>query len=166
MTYNASISDDVLIALRRIIRAIDLHSKYLVKHFGLTGPQLIILKEVVDRQEMSLSEIAAAVSLSHATLTGITDRLWKRKLITKERSAVDRRRVMIRPTEACRRLMERTPPPMQESFIDEFKKLQDWEQSMILSGLQRLVGMMDARNLKAEPVLTAGPIEVPPENNL
>ncbi|WP_218188142.1 hypothetical protein [Desulfosarcina cetonica] len=42
------ISDDVLIALRRLIRAIDLHSRYLSKHFGLTGPQLIILRDWYD----------------------------------------------------------------------------------------------------------------------
>jgi hypothetical protein len=33
---------DVLIAIRRIIQSVDLHSKHLVKQFGLTGPQLIV----------------------------------------------------------------------------------------------------------------------------
>ena len=32
-----SISDEVLMSLRRLIRAIDLHSRYLSKHFGLDG---------------------------------------------------------------------------------------------------------------------------------
>jgi len=160
----AGISDEVLISLRRLIRAIDLHSRYLSKHFGLTGPQLIILRELSKAGEMSLGEVAASVSLSQATVTGITDRLEKRRLITKIKSEIDRRRVVIQPTDACRTLLAQAPPPIQESFLNQFDKLKDWEQSMILSSLQRLVQMVDAEDLKAAPVLVAGPIEIMPEN--
>jgi DNA-binding MarR family transcriptional regulator len=158
------ISGEVLISLRKLIRAIDLHSRYLSKHFGLTGPQLLILRELSQTKEMSLGEVAASVSLSQATVTGITDRLEKRCLITKTKSEIDRRRVVIRPTDACRRLLAQAPPPIQESFLNQFDKLKDWEQSMILSSLQRLVQMVDAKDIKAEPVLAAGPIGVMPEN--
>ena len=159
-----SISDEVLISLRRLIRAIDLHSRYLSKHFGLTGPQLIILRELSKTGEMSLGEVATSVSLSQATVTGITDRLEKRRLITKIKSEIDRRRVVIQPTDACRTLLAQAPPPIQESFLTQFDKLKDWEKSMILSSLQRLVQMVDAEDLKAAPVLTAGPIGISPEN--
>lgn len=36
--------DEVLVALRQIIRAIDMHSKRLIKEAGLTSPQLLLLK--------------------------------------------------------------------------------------------------------------------------
>ena len=36
--------DEVLVALRRIIRATDLHSRQLSKVSGLTSPQLLILQ--------------------------------------------------------------------------------------------------------------------------
>jgi DNA-binding MarR family transcriptional regulator len=158
-----TISDEVLISLRRMIRAIDLHSRYLSKHFGLTGPQLIILRELAQAGEMSPGELAASVSLSQATVTGITDRLEKRRLITKKKSALDRRRVVIRPTDSCRKLLEQAPPPIQESFLNQFDQLKDWEQSMILSSLQRLVQMIDAKEIHAEPVLVSGPIDSLPE---
>ena len=38
--------DEVLIALRQIIRAIDMHSKRLIKEAGLTSPQLLLLKGI------------------------------------------------------------------------------------------------------------------------
>jgi DNA-binding MarR family transcriptional regulator len=158
------VSDEVLISLRRLIRAIDLHSRYLSKHFGLTGPQLIILRELARAGEVSPGELATSVSLSQATVTGITDRLDKRGLITKTKSRIDRRRVVIQPTEACRQLLAQAPPPIQESFLDQFDRLMDWEQSMILSSLQRLVRMIDAKDIKAAPVLVAGPIDSSPEN--
>ena len=39
---NRTVSDSVMIALRKIIQAIDMNSKKLVKRVGLTGPQLVI----------------------------------------------------------------------------------------------------------------------------
>lgn len=156
---HANISNEVLIALRRMIRAVDLHSRYLSKHFGLTGPQLIILRELAQAGEMSPGDLAASVSLSQATVTGITDRLEKRGLITKQKSVIDRRRVIVKPTDACLQLLAQAPPPIQESFLNQFDKLQDWEQSMLLSALQRLVRMIDAKDIEAAPLLTAGPID-------
>ena len=163
-SVQTTISDKVLISIRRLIRAIDLHSRYLSKHFGLTGPQLIILRELAQAGEMSPGELAASISLSQATVTGITDRLEKRGLVTKSKSEIDRRRVVVQPTEACRQLLEQAPPPIQESFLNQFDMLKDWEQAMILSSLQRLVQMIDAKDIEASPVLTVGPIESTPGN--
>jgi hypothetical protein len=40
----AELPDHVLVALRRIIRATDLHSRKLGKKTGLTTPQLVIIQ--------------------------------------------------------------------------------------------------------------------------
>jgi hypothetical protein len=53
---------------------------------------------------------------------------------------------------------------MQESFVAQFGRLQDWEQHMILSTLQRLVAMMDAEQIAAAPILTAEPLDPPPDS--
>jgi DNA-binding MarR family transcriptional regulator len=147
------ICNDVLIAIRRIIQSVDLHSRYLVRHFGLTGPQLIILQEISKRKEVSISAIAKAVSLGQPTVTGILERLESRGLITRRRSEEDKRKVFIAITEGCRKLMEKTPPPMQEHFTNAFNCLQDWEQSMILASLQRIVKLMGVKTIAAEPIL-------------
>ena len=67
---SSNICDDVLIAIRRITQRIDQHSKRLVKQFGLTGPQLLILKEIDQSEEITASDISRAISLSQATATG------------------------------------------------------------------------------------------------
>jgi hypothetical protein len=48
---------------------------------------------------------------------------------------------------------------MQESFVEQFDRLQNWEQHMILSSLQRLVAMMDAKQIEAAPILTSEPLD-------
>ncbi len=159
-----SISDRVLIALRQIIRSIDIRSKRLVKQFGLTGPQLLILQEIAGAGEITASELAKAISLSQATVTGILERLEKRNLIARRRSNSDRRRVKVSATATGRRLLEAAPPLMQESFLEQFDRLQNWEQHMILSTLQRLVTMMDAKQIEAAPILMSEPLEALPES--
>jgi len=154
-----SITDEVLIALRGIIRAIDLHSRFLAQHYGLTVPQLVILQELARVGEASGSELAKAVSLSQATVTGILSRLESRGLVTRRRSKSDKRRLPVRLTPDGEQLLEKAPPLLQESFSEEFNRLRNWEQTQILALLQRLVAMMEARTADASPILITGAIE-------
>lgn len=154
------ISDNVLIALRKIIQAIDLNSKQLVKRVGLTGPQLVVLQYISAVKKISVGEVARNVSLSQGTVTGILERLEKRGLVARQRSSSDKRRVLVHITESGKKLLHRAPPVLQENFLKKFSKLQDWEKTMILSALQRLVKMMDAKTISVEPFLSAGPIAI------
>ncbi len=85
-----SITENVLISLRKIMQSISIHSRYLVKQVGLTGPQLVILLEVSKFDEVSVGKIAKAISLSQATLTGVLERLEKRSLVLRRRDDIDR----------------------------------------------------------------------------
>ncbi len=154
-----TLTDNVMIALRKIIQAIDLNSKSLVKRFGLTGPQLVILKEIAGFDEISAGAIANEVSLSRGTVTGILDRMVTKNLISKRRDLKDKRRVMLSITEQGEKLLEIAPPLMQETFVDRFEELQNWEQNMVLSSLQRLVFLMDAKSIDASPFLAARSID-------
>jgi len=154
-----SASDVVLIELRRIIQSIDLHSRALVKRVGLTGPQLVVLKTLSNQGEVSVGELSKIVSLRQATVTGILERLGKRGLISRRRSDKDRRRVLVLTTEKADKLLKKAPSLLQDSFVKQFNSLEDWEQSMIQSALQRIVTMMDAKKLHAEPLLATGPID-------
>jgi len=153
----------VMSALRRIIRAIDLHSRSLVQRFGLTGPQLVVLKELRDASPRSVSELAAAVNLSQATVTGILDRLDRKGMIDRVRDAKDRRRVLVSPTGAAQHALAGAPPLLQEHFTRRFAALPDWQQTQILSSLQRIVALMEATDVEAGPILTTGPLDATPE---
>lgn len=152
------ISDNVLVALRQIIQAIDLNSKQLIKRVGLTGPQLVILQYISAVEEISVGEVAKNVSLSQGTVTGILERMEKRGLVVRQKDRYDKRRVLVRITESGKKLLKKAPPVMEESFLKKFNQLQNWEKTMILSALQRLVFMMDARGLNVESVLSAAPM--------
>jgi len=152
-------SEQILATLRQIIRAIDLHSKSLAKKYGLTGPQLLILKEFHRDNEQTVGKVAANVSLSQATVTSILDRLEKQGFVSRIRSSLDKRKVYIRLEEKSLKVLETKPDLLQEEFTSQFEDLEDWEQLLLLSSLKRIATMMNVAHIKSPPVLTSGPIE-------
>ena len=150
-------------ALRRISRAIELHSHSLASRYGLTVPQLALLKELGARGGRSVGELTRAVHLSQATVTGILDRLQRRGLVERRRGEADKRKVHVWLTEEGRATLHRSPPLLRENFLVSFGRLRDWEQTQILSSLQRVVAMMEAETIEAAPILTPGPMDITPE---
>lgn len=148
--------EEVLIALRRVIRATDLHSKYLAKTTGLTAPQILLLQTLRDKGQITIGELAQEVSLSQATVTTILDRLEKRELVYRQRSETDKRKVHAFLTEQALEILKNAPIPLQEQFTRQFGDLQEWEQTMIISALKRVAQMMDAQHIDASPVLDIG----------
>ncbi len=148
--------EEVLVALRRVIRATDLHSKHLAKTTGLTTPQILLLQTIRSRGQLTIGELANEMNLSQATVTSILDRLEKRDLAYRERSTEDRRKVHAHLTEKGTETLKEAPIPLQEHFARQFGDLQEWEQTMIISSLQRVAQMMDAQHIDASPVLDVG----------
>ncbi len=151
--------DDVLVALRRIMRATDLYSKRLSKTAGLTSPQLMLLQAIRERGDVTIGTIARHVSLSQATVTTILDRLEARGLVYRERSTVDKRKVHAHLTDDGCSVLDGAPTPLQLSFTQRFERLESWEQNMITASLQRVADMMDAGELDASPFLHVGLID-------
>jgi DNA-binding MarR family transcriptional regulator len=147
---------EVLVALRRVIRATDLHSKYLAKTTGLTAPQMLLLQTIRDKGEVTIGEIAQEMSLSQATVTTIIDRLEKRELVFRVRSQKDKRKVHAYLTDQAKEILKEAPVPLQEQFSRQFSDMQKWEQTMMISSLQRIAQMMDAQHIDASPVLDVG----------
>ncbi|HAS14355.1 MULTISPECIES: MarR family transcriptional regulator [Idiomarina] len=148
--------EELLLALRKVIRAIDLYSKQLNKYSGLTGPQLLILREINAANGITASKVAQNINLSPATVSNVIERLEHRNLIHRHRSEQDKRRVSLYLTEQGLNLLEKAPQPLQEDFIEKFQALDEWEQSLLLSSMQRIANMMDAERLDAAPVLEVG----------
>jgi len=47
---------------------------------------------------------------------------------------------------------------LQQRFVRAFKRVEDWEQAQPVSSLERLAAMLNAENIGASAVLTAGKI--------
>jgi len=150
--------EELLIALRKVIRAIDLHSKHLNKTSGLTSPQLLIMQEVGRIKGVNSSQVAKNINLSAATVTNILDRLENKNLIHRVRSTEDKRRVSLFLTSTGKERLLGAPQPLQEHFILNFCALAQWEQSQLISSMERIATMMDANEIDAAPLLELDPM--------
>ncbi|CAD5273171.1 MarR family transcriptional regulator [Alteromonas sp. 38] len=150
--------EELLVALRRVIRAVDLRSKQLSKHVGLTGPQLLVMQNIQEKPGIMVREIAENINLSPATITNILDRLEGRDLATRIRSTQDKRKVGVFLTEKGKVAVVNAPRPLQEHFVERFSQLKEWEQSQMVATVQRIASMMDAEDIDASPFLELGSI--------
>ena len=76
--------DELLVSLRKVIRAIDLHSKQLNKTSGLTGPQLLIMNEVA--QTTASQQSYCSKRQLKSSNCDLLDRIENRELITRAQS--------------------------------------------------------------------------------
>lgn len=148
--------EELLVALRKVIRAIDLRSKQLSKDVGLTGPQLLVMQNVGKLPGIMVRQIADNITLSPATVTSILDRLETKSVVQRIRSTEDKRKVGVFLTDEGQRLLQDAPLPFQEHFTNRFSQLKEWEQSQMVATLQHIASMMDAENIDASPVLEVG----------
>ena len=151
--------DQLLISLRQVIRAIGIHSKQLNKKSGLTGPQLMVMTKISQLDGPMAKQVAKEINLSPATVTSIIDRLEVKELVVRRRSQLDKRKVELYISSVGEARLKDAPKPLQEHFIKRFQALESWEQSQLLSSVERIASMMDAEDLDAAPVLMVGQIQ-------
>jgi DNA-binding MarR family transcriptional regulator len=151
----------VLQSLRRIIRAIDLHSRRLVAQHNVTGPQLVCLLSVKEQAPLTPSAIARHVHLSPSTVIGILDRLEGKGLVRRERDRQDRRRVLVSLTEVGEAVVVSAPSPLQGTLARAMERLPEAEQATLAGSLERIVELMEVRDVDAAPILETGPIPSP-----
>ncbi len=163
--FTVSIEDiriRILTSMRRIIRAVDVSSRRLEEEMGVTTPQLVALRAVVEAGSITPSGLAEKVHLSPSTMIGIIDRLEEKEFVERCRDREDRRRMNVTPTEAGRRLVQAAPMPLQHTLAERLLELSDLERLAIATALERVVDLMEVRSMAASPMLERGPLLRPP----
>ncbi len=146
----------ILQSLRRIIRAVDIHSHKLASRHNITGPQLGCLLAIKEEAPITNSKLAKKVYLSPSTVVGIVDRLEEKGLVCRNRDKKDRRLVYISTTEAGEELITDAPSLLQDTLSNALLQLPELEQISITMALEKLVDLMEARHIGAAPVLETG----------
>ncbi|UTW04489.1 MarR family transcriptional regulator [Amphritea atlantica] len=152
-------SQKALVLLRQIIRSTDMQEKDISRSTGVTPPQLMLMQTLRESTQLTTGELAKEMVLTQATVTSILDRLEKKELIARERGKEDKRKVWVSLTEKGTELMKGAPTTQQDIFVRNFEDMQNWEQSMIVSSLERIAFMLNAQHLDAAPLLDIGELD-------
>jgi len=145
----------VLAAIRRIVHAVDSHSKELGRALGITLPQLVVLRAIRILGEVTTGRLSAAASLSPATVTTILDKLELRGLVVRYRNEDDRRVVHSRLTERGAQMLDAAPPFLHERFVSRFAQLDAARQAVLIGALEDVAEMMGAPARREDDALPA-----------
>ncbi|MEA2068447.1 MAG: MarR family transcriptional regulator [Verrucomicrobiota bacterium] len=139
----------VLKSLRRIIRAVDIHSKKLNQEYMITAPQMICLYSLHENGSMTQSQLAKEVDLGMSTINGIVDRLEAKGWVQRKRDNVDRRKVFVKLTDSGKIQAHEAPALLQDKLSIALQELPELEQAAIALSLERIVELMGAGHLDA-----------------
>ena len=163
----------ILRALRRITRAIALHSRQLAADSHVTGPQLICLRAVTEKGPLTATAISREIHVSPSTVVGILDRLEDKGLVRRERGREDRRTVFVSATQAGFELAAQAPSLLQKKLAEGLNALPELEQATITLSLERIVDLIEISGVAPEvqhetasPMLDVPAGGAPPESGL
>lgn len=151
------LDEQIIVALRRISQAIETYSRFLWQEYGLTSPQLGALREIQRHGELTPGQLAELLHITPQTVAGILSRVEQRGLVTRQRDDRDRRSYIVRLTEEGLRLAGAAPSLLRDRFRAELDGLQQWEQTQMLSTLQRIAAMMSTADAPDVPFLCHDP---------
>jgi DNA-binding MarR family transcriptional regulator len=143
-------------SLRQIIRAVDLHSRQLANCHGLTGPQLICMRLLRQSKVGTPGELAKEMTLAPATMSGILDRLESRGMVERHRRERDKRQVRVELTRFGVECVDSAGLSLQERFIERLSGLPINTRSDYAEVLSEIVGLLEAENVDASPLLASG----------
>jgi MarR family transcriptional regulator, organic hydroperoxide resistance regulator len=142
------LSLQVLKKFRVIYGSVRQHFRDVEHSCGITGSQLWILHEIASEPGIGVSELAIRLSIHQSTCSQLVEKLSVRKLVSKERSAEDQRRVGLHLTEEARAVLKLAPGPAEGLLPEALQSLPEPVLIALDKNLQDVVGQLRTRDEK------------------
>jgi len=142
-------TQEILDAIRRIVRALRISSRFSEKVLGLSSAQLYILQKLGESGGCSINELAERTLTHQSSVSVVVSKLVGQGLAIRRRSRQDARRAEISITPKGLALIRRAPQPIQQRLIGAIETLP----SAARKGLSRnLVAVVSAAGIAEGPV--------------
>lgn len=132
---------DFLPLLRELVRTYQAFDSYSARHIrslGLTSSQFDVIATLGNTQGLSCRDIGEKTLMVKGTLTGVLERLEKKRLIVRRENPEDKRSVLVTLTPAGQSLFERVFPSHLAWLAPAFASLDPQEQAALQHQLTRL----------------------------
>lgn len=130
--------------IRRIVQALR-SSHRAAEHLNLTAAQLFVINVIGEaRRPLSVNEVAEQTKTDQSTVSVVTRRLVDRKLLKRERSQADTRRVELSLTSQGRALQKKAPATVaQQHLTSALESLSASDARTLLRLLTRITAEME-----------------------
>ncbi|HEY8104596.1 MAG TPA: MarR family transcriptional regulator [Gemmatimonadales bacterium] len=145
----ASDAAAIVQGLRRIVKALQVYSQEVYRSYGLTVPQLWVLKTLQRHGPLSAGRLAQTMAVHQSSMSVLIQRLERRGLVRRARVTPDRRFVRVELTERGGVLAGAAPEPVQGRLLHGLDAMQGPEVRRIRRAVDRLVEAMEASDVEA-----------------
>lgn len=158
-TSNDELSFQIVATLRSIAQEIDTYSRELWVKFGVTAPQIGVLRFLSARPEATVTAVCGELRVTQQTMAGILQRLESRGLVTRKKDTADRRKVILTLTADGERFSQSLPHLLRDQFMERLTQLSTSRRQALLDSLQELSTMLDVDAPQYLPFLFTEPSE-------
>lgn len=123
--------------IRSVVRALNLNTRAIEQRSGISLAQLFVLEQLSLQPAASLTDLAERTATHQSSVSVVVQRLVDRGLVSRTRSASDRRFVEIVITDAGREVLANAPETVQVKLLNGLGRLQDGERDRLASLLER-----------------------------
>jgi DNA-binding MarR family transcriptional regulator len=107
----------VLNSLRRTVRAFRAAAMVAEEVLSISGAQHFVLQQLADAPALSLNDLAGRTMTHKSSVSVVVSRLVSRGFVRRQRSAADRRGIVLTLTVAGRRALARVPDSAQSRLV-------------------------------------------------
>lgn len=154
---------EILINIRKILRAINLESKRIEKEHGISIPQYLCLNYLSECEEYRAksSDIKHYLQLNASTVTGLIDRLENKNLVARLPNVKDKRSTLISLTTQGAKIVEEIPSLLHEKLTTKLNQESSKEIEEISHAIGILVKFMEIEDMDASPLIAPDSIIQP-----
>ena len=105
---------------------------------SLSLVHLSVLTVLEAEGALSMKRLAEAMDVSDAAVTGMVDRMEKRGLVERHHDSVDRRVILVQPTDAAKDVWRDAAEQRRTFLAKAFARLSDDEKAALLIGMRAL----------------------------
>jgi DNA-binding MarR family transcriptional regulator len=132
----------VLDAIRYVVRTLRVSGRAAEQTVGVSGAQLYVLQQLARSPAQSLNELADRTLTHQSSVSVVVSRLVGRRLVTRNVSPEDGRRVVLTLTPAGRALLARAPEAAQARLVEGLRALPPRDARALARGLRALIDVM------------------------
>ncbi|HEY0906649.1 MAG TPA: MarR family winged helix-turn-helix transcriptional regulator [Methylophilus sp.] len=133
----------VLKQFRIIFGTVKQHFREIETTCGISGSQLWLLNEIHTHPELGVSRLADNLAIHQSTWSLLVEKLVKKKLVVKQRSSEDQRKVGLSLTEAGRDILAKAPQPFDGILPKVLAGLEENDLSKLETSLQTVISQLD-----------------------
>jgi DNA-binding MarR family transcriptional regulator len=134
----------VLDRLRQLVQSLRESSRQAEQRLGVSGAQLFVLEKLAETPSASLNELAARTYTHQSSVSTVVERLVRRRLVSRQLSPDDRRRLELVLTARGRRLAAETTGAAQHRLISAVQRLPARSRHRLATLLREVVLGMNA----------------------